>query len=217
MNGPHDMGGMQCYGPINPETDEPIFHGEWEKKAMALTVGMGFTGMWNIDASRFKRESLPPVQYLSSSYYQIWLAGLEQLMLERKMVSEDELAYGKMLTPAVTPKRPIPDKTAIAAGLLKGGPTDREVSSAPKFTIGDVVVTSVMDPKGHTRLPRYARGKSGTIIHINGAHVFPDSNAKGEGENPQWLYTVAFSATELFGVGNHKVTVDCWEPYLHHG
>ena len=217
MNGPHDMGGMQCYGPVKPEVDEPLFHGEWEKKAMALTVGMGFTGMWNIDASRFKRESLPPVQYLSSSYYQIWLAALEQLMLERAMVTAEELATGKMRVPPAAVKRDVPDRKAVAAGLLKGGPTAREAVSAAAFLIGDRVRTISDHPTGHTRLPRYARGKKGVIVHVNGAHVFPDSNARGEGENPQWLYTVEFSARELFGAGSHSVRVDCWEPYLRHG
>ena len=201
MNGPHDMGGMQCFGPVLPEVDEPLFHGEWEKKAMALTVGMGFTGMWNIDASRFARESLPPVQYLSSSYYQIWLSALEKLMLEREMVTGEELETGKMRVPPVPVKRDVPDRKAIVAGLLKGGPTAREAVSAAAFSIGDRVRTMLEHPAGHTRLPRYARGKMGVIVHVNGAHVFPDSNAKGEGENPQWLYTVEFSARELFGVG----------------
>jgi nitrile hydratase len=217
MNGPHDMGGMQCYGPVNPEVNEPLFHGDWEKKAMALTVAMGFTGMWNIDASRFKRESLPPVQYLSSSYYEIWLSALEQLMLERKMVSEEEIKTGKSMALPVKTNREAPGREAIAKGLLIGGPTSRDVNTQPKFGIGDSVKTIDGNSKTHTRLPRYARGKNGTIIHVNGAHVFPDSNAKGEGENPQWLYTVEFFAKELFGSGTHKVTVDCWEPYLNEG
>ncbi|MGB7287253.1 MAG: nitrile hydratase subunit beta [Salaquimonas sp.] len=217
MNGPHDMGGMHCYGPINAEIDEPLFHGEWEKRAMAITVAMGFTGMWNIDASRFKRESLPPVEYLSSSYYQIWLAALEQLMLERQMITEHELETGRMSMPPVETVRPAPDPKRAAEILKIGGPTSRETSTSPRFAIGDEVQTINQQPSGHTRLPRYARGKAGKIIHINGAHVFPDSNAKGEGENPQWLYTVEFLASELFGAGSHLVTVDCWEPYLSNG
>ena len=216
MNGPHDMGGMQCYGAINPERDEPLFHAEWEKKAMALTVGMGFAGMWNIDASRFKRESLPPVRYLSSSYYQIWLSALVGLMIERGMVSSEEVSDGKSRLAPVKTLREIPGREAIAAGLLKGGPTTRDTDTSPGFAIGDKVRTSGDHPAGHTRLPRYARSKVGRIISVNGAHVFPDSNAKGEGENPQWLYTVEFFATELFGKGSHTVCVDCFEPYLSH-
>lgn len=214
MNGPHDMGGMQCFGPVVPEADEPLFHGEWEKKAMALTVAMGFTGMWNIDQSRFARESLPPVQYLSSTYYQIWLSALENLMLERGMVTADELAEGKLHVPAVETKRTVPDRAAMRAGLARGGPTERVANSKPRFAIGDRVMTLNLNPAGHTRLPRYARGKTGMIAQVNGCHAFPDSNAAGGGENPQWLYTVVFSAQELFGQGRHEVTIDCFEPYL---
>ncbi len=214
MNGPHDMGGMQCYGPVIPETDEPLFHDEWEKKAMALTVGMGFTGMWNIDASRFARESLPPRQYISSTYYQIWLAGLQKLMLERGMVTADEIASGRVGIPPVPTKRQPPDREGMRKGLAAGGPTHREIASEPAFAIGDGVRTLNLNPATHTRLPRYARAKRGRIFHINGAHVFPDSNARGEGENPAWLYTVEFSAQELFGAGTHSVTLDLFEPYL---
>ncbi len=214
MNGPHDMGGMQCYGPVNPEVDEPLFHGDWEKRAMAMTVAMGFTGMWNIDASRFKRESLPPVQYLASSYYQIWLAALENLMVERGMVTMGELSSGRLEVPPVATNRTVPDAAAVVAGLAKGGPTSREIGVQPKYSIGDEVRTSALHPDHHTRMPRYARGKNGRITHINGVHVYPDSNAKGEGENPQWLYTVEFAAKELFGTGSHTVRIDCFEPYL---
>lgn len=214
MNGPHDMGGMQCYGPVNPEIAEPLFHGEWEKKAMALTVGMGFTGMWNIDASRFARESLPPQQYLSSTYYQIWLAALEKLMLERGMVTSEELTTGHMQVPPVETNRQPPDREGMRVGLAKGGPTEREVSVSPQFEIGEDVEALNINPPTHTRLPRYARGKRGRVLHINGAHVFPDTNSKGEGEYPTFLYTVEFSAAELFGSGVHSVTLDLWEPYL---
>jgi len=215
MNGPHDMGGMQCYGAINAEADEPVFHGEWEKKALALTVGMGFTGMWNIDASRFARESLPPQQYLTSSYYQIWLAGLEKLMLERGMVVEGELKSGVQSVPSVQLNREPPaDRSAMRVSLAAGGPSARASNEKPRFAIGDVVLTSTLNPPTHTRLPRYARGKVGKILHLNGAHVFPDTNSKGEGEQPCHLYTVEFSAKELFGEGRHFVTLDLWEPYL---
>lgn len=217
MNGLHDMGGMQCYGPVVPEIDEPIFHKEWEKRAMAMTVAMGFTGMWNIDISRFARESLPPNQYLQSSYYQIWLAGLEKMMLERGMVTHSELASGASEVPPVATRKSVPDAGQIGAALAKGGPTLRECANAPKFSIGDQVKTIVMNPTFHTRLPSYGRGKMGIVIHVNGAHVFPDSNARGDGENPQWLYTVEFTSNELFGSGNHFVTLDLWEPYLRNG
>ena len=216
MNGPHDMGGMQCYGPVVPEQDEPIFHGDWEKRALAMTVGMGFAGQWNLDISRHARESLPPDFYLTKSYYQIWIAGLQNLMLERGMVTQKELETGKLEEPGIEVKRVVkPDE--MPAALAAGGPVDRDPKDDPGFAIGDHVRTLNINPQGHTRLPRYARDCEGRIARIHGCHVYPDSNAKREGENPQWLYSVEFEAQKLFGPeaeeGN-AVMIDCWEPYL---
>ena len=214
MNGPHDMGGMQCYGPVNPEIDEPLFHADWERAALALTVGMGFAGMWNIDLSRSARETLPPVRYLSSSYYQIWLAALEKLMLERGMVTTGELETGVMQVPPVAVKR-VPDAQQMQAALMAGGPCDRPAQGPALFAEGDAVTARNINPQGHTRLPRYVRGKPGVIEQVNGVHVYPDSNGNGGGEDPQWLYTVRFEARDLFGeTADHVVLVDCWEPYL---
>lgn len=216
MNGPHDMGGMQCYGPVRPEVDEPVFHAEWEKKALALTVAMGFSGMWNIDISRHARESLDPKFYLSSSYYQIWLAGLQKLLLDRELIGQKEIETGKSVSRPVEVNRVV-SADEMPAALAKGGPVDRPARTAPVYKPGDHVQTLNINPAGHTRLPRYARAKTGIIAHVHGFHVFPDSNAAGKGPDPKWLYGVSFSATELFGpeaeTGN-QVIVDCWEPYL---
>src|SRR6187402_1945406 len=100
MEGAHDMGGVAWSGPVQAEPDEPNFHAEWERRAFALTLAMGMPGGWNIDMSRFAREDRPPQDYLGKSYYQIWLAGLERLMLERGLVSPDEVAAGHQLDPA---------------------------------------------------------------------------------------------------------------------
>lgn len=216
MNGPHDMGGMQCYGPVVPEKDEPIFHGDWEKRAMAMTVGMGFAGQWNLDISRHAREKLPADFYLTKSYYQIWINGLQNLMLERGMITENELETGKLEKPGIEVKRVLtPDETPAA--LAAGGPVERDPQADPQFVVGDPVRTLKINPQGHTRLPRYARDAIGRIAEVHGCHVFPDTNARSEGENPQWLYSVAFDATELFGIDadpDHVVMIDCWEPYL---
>lgn len=214
MNGVHDMGGMQCFGPVEPETDEPVFHAEWEKRALALTVAMGATGMWNLDMSRHARESLPPAQYLSSSYYEIWIAALEKLMARQGMVARIELDNGKMTVAPVSVKR-VPDGQEMAAILASGGPVEREASSQSRFRAGDWVRARNIHPRGHTRLPRYVRGRLGWVERVVGCHVFPDSHAHGGGEDPQWLYTVRFEAKELFGQAqNACVMVDCWEPYL---
>lgn len=216
MNGPHDMGGMQCYGAVEPEKDEPVFHANWEKRALAMTVGMGFAGQWNLDISRFARESLPYDFYLTKSYYQIWIAGLQNLMLERGMVTPNELQTGMPETKGIQVKRVVkPDE--MPAALAAGGPVERETTVEPSFKIGEKVRSLNINPQTHTRLPRYIRGKLGQIVTIHGCHVFPDSNSKAEGENPQWLYSVCFDAQELFGKGaeeNNTIMVDCWEPYL---
>ena len=215
MNGAQDLGGQHGFGPIAPEADEPLFHDEWERRAMALTVLMGPIGGWNIDQARAARESLPPVQYLSSTYYEIWTAALEKLMLERGIVTKEELASGQPLAPRAD-IAPAVSAERVPAVLARGGPTEREAREPARFKPGDRVRTVLMNPTGHTRLPRYARGRVGTIAIVHGAHVFPDSSGNGRGEDPQWLYSVRFEAAELWGPDTtaSAVHVDCWEPYL---
>ncbi len=216
MNGGQDLGGMMGFGPIGLEPEEPWFHAPWERRAFGLTLAAGAAGAWSIDTMRHARESLPPAEYLSSSYYEIWTKGLEKLVVKTGLVGEDELRLGHALTPPVAVKRVL--KAAdVPAALAKGGPTDRSATQPARFAVGDPVVTRVMHPSGHTRLPRYARGKAGTVERVHGAHVFPDSSARGEGENPQWLYTVRFSGRELWGEeadATLDVSIDAFESYL---
>jgi nitrile hydratase len=216
MNGAQDMGGMMGFGPVAPEKDEPVFHAEWEKRAFALTLAMAAPGGWNIDQSRAARESLHPAQYLAKSYYDIWLAGLEKLMAERGLVTPDEVAAGKSLhAPKPVPRVLAPEN--VASTLLKGGPSGRPPAAPQRFQAGQRVRARNMHPAGHTRLPRYVRGRVGSITHVHGAHVLPDSNAAGFGESPQWLYTVRFTARELWGEAadpTGSVSVDAWESYL---
>jgi nitrile hydratase subunit beta len=216
MNGAHDMGGVHGFGAVVPEPDEPVFHADWERRVLALTLAMGATGEWTLDAARFARENRPPAEYLSESYYQLWLGGLEQLLVERGLVAPAELAAGRSLRPA-TPLRGIL-AAGEATGLLKRGrPTNREAPRPARFQVGDQVRAKNMHPLTHTRLPRYARGRTGTVTRVHGCHVFPDSNAHGHGEDPQWLYTVSFPGRELWGAGADPtvtVSIDAFEPYL---
>jgi nitrile hydratase beta subunit len=215
MEGGQDMGGVPWSGPVQPELNEPTFHAEWERRAFALTLAMGMPGGWNIDMSRFAREDRPPDEYLRMSYYQIWLAGLERLMLERGLVAPDEIEAGKPLHPA-KPAAKILTPEGVAAVLHRGGPTEREPTSPALFAVGDRVRTRMIHPPTHTRLPRYVRGHVGTIEMLHGVHVFPDSNSLGQ-ENPQWLYTVSFDGRELWGADGDasvKTSVDAWESYL---
>ncbi len=216
MNGAQDLGGMMGFGPVDPEKDEPWFHAEWERRAMGVTIAMGATGSWTIDMSRHARESLPPAEYLSSSYYEIWTKGVERLVVKTGLVGEEELRLGRALAPPAPIKRVLKPED-VPAVLARGGPADREATEPARFEVGDRVRTRNMHPRGHTRLPRYARGREGVIERVHGTHVFPDTNAHGEGENPQWLYTVRFSGRELWGEEADPtivVSVDAWESYL---
>ncbi len=216
MNGAQDMGGMMGFGPVVPEKDEPVFHAAWEQRAFALTLAMAAPGGWNIDQSRSARESLHPAAYLAKSYYEIWIAGLEKMMAERGRVTPDEIEAGRSLYPP----KPVPRVLAaenVAAVLARGGPTERAAATPQRFQVGQRVRARNIHPVDHTRLPRYVRGHAGTITHVHGTHVFPDCNATGQGESPQWLYTVGFTGRELWGEGAEPTTtvsVDAWDSYL---
>jgi nitrile hydratase len=216
MNGPHDLGGSHGFGPIAPGANEPLFHAEWERRAFALVLAMGATGAWNIDMSRHARERIPPADYLASSYYAIWLKGMERLLVERGLATPEEISAGHAIAPpAALPRRPT--AATVPAALAKGAPTARDPQTPALHAVGDAVRARVMNPAGHTRLPRYVRGRMGRIAAIHGAHVFPDAHAHGAGEDPRWLYSVEFAAEELWGPQGRpgdSIRVDLWEPYL---
>lgn len=219
MNGAHDLGGTMGFGPIEPEPerpDGPVFHGGWERRAMAITLAGAMLGRWSIDESRRVREDRPPALYLSSPYYRIWLDALESLLVAHGLVGPDELAQGRALRPATPGVRPVSPGTVDTA-LRRGAPTLRQAVAAPAYAPGQAVRARNVHPRGHTRLPRYVRGHRGTVELVHGAHVLPDSNAHGRGENPEWLYTVRFDGRELWGddaESSLEVSVDAWESYL---
>ncbi|MGO4525146.1 nitrile hydratase subunit beta [Microvirga sp. 2MCAF35] len=216
MNGAQDLGGMMGFGPIAIEQDEPWFHAEWERRAFGLTLAMGATGSWNLDMSRHARESLPPAEYLTSSYYEIWTKGVEKLVVAAGLVSDEELRLGQSLAEPAPIKRVLKAEDVLAV-LARGGPADRPLDQPARFAVGDRVRTRNIHPRGHTRLPRYARGRAGVVELVHGAHVFPDANAHGQGEQPQWLYTISFSGRELWGEQADptiSVSIDAWESYL---
>ena len=221
MNGVHDMGGLQGFGPVQREADEPLFHAAWERRALGLTLAMGASGQWNIDLSRAARESLPPATYLGSSYYEIWIRGLEQLMLQRGLVSPAELQRGEPIDPP-RPLARVLKADQVEAALRRGSPATRPGTSAAHFAIGDRVRARNMHPQGHTRLPRYVRGQVGMVTLVHGCHVFADRHAATPpgapfDERPEWLYTVVFDGHDLWGDDAEpgtRVSVDAWEPYL---
>ncbi|UOD49398.1 nitrile hydratase subunit beta [Orrella daihaiensis] len=214
MNNVHDMGGMQGYGPIQIDDSSIVFHHDWERRAFALTVVTNTAGQWNIDRSRSIRESLPPLKYLSNTYYQIWLDALETQLLKTGMLSRDELESGQAKGPGLPGVKAL-DAHQLPAALNKGWPSQRPTTAPARFAIGQHVRTIQSNPRTHTRLPGYCRDKQGVITALHGMHVFPDKSAIGPDE-PQWLYTVEFAAREIWGAETSasSVSLNCWEPYL---
>lgn len=216
MNGAADLGGMAGFGPVVPEQDEPLFHHPWEERVMGMVVALGATGSWNLDQSRFGRESLDPSAYLSMSYYEIWYQAAVNMMLERGMITRAELDTGRSQCKPKDVLRTLKAKD-VAAVLNRGGPADRPVTRPQKLQPGQRIRTINEHPDSHTRLPRYARDKIGTVVKVHGFHVFPDRSALGLGDDPQWLYKVAFDAQSLWGKRGAEgdvVNLDLWEPYL---
>jgi nitrile hydratase subunit beta len=220
MDGVHDLGGMHGFGPVVPEENEPVFHARWEGTVYAINrLAMGI-GLYNIDEMRHGIERLPPAQYLGSTYYERWLATIERNLVEKGLLSADEiearLAHLRDHPDAAPPRREDP---ALVERVLRGARAafQREPMREPRFLVGDTVVTKNIHPKGHTRLPRYARGKQGTISHYHGFYVFPDTQAHGQGEQPQPLYSVCFEAGDLWDASaepHQRVYIDLWESYL---
>jgi nitrile hydratase beta subunit len=214
VNGVHDMGGMHGFGPVAPEPDEPVFHAEWERRAHALVIASPTRG--NIDAGRHQRELIPGPDYLRMTYYEKWFTALCEMLLRGGAVTADELASGvaDASAPKATPRL---SAAFVAPALSHRGSYLRTPSPQPAFEVGDKVRARNLNPTGHTRLPRYVRGRTGVVERRHGAHVFPDSNASGLGEDPRPLYAVRFTARELWGPeasARDSVSLDLWEPYL---
>jgi nitrile hydratase subunit beta len=216
MNGPQDVGGMMGFGPVVPEPEAVRFHADWEKRVLAVTLAASATGVWTIDAMRFSRESLPPAMYYGSSYYRIWLEALTNRLIAEGMVTAEEVAAGASREPARSVPRVLRAEV-VGPALAAGTRYAREPSAPARFSVNEAVRMRVINPPTHTRLPRYVRGKVGTVERAHGVFVLPDTNAHGLGEDPQWLYTIRFGGTELWGVEADptlSVSVDAWESYL---
>ncbi|NJN40635.1 MAG: nitrile hydratase subunit beta [Gammaproteobacteria bacterium] len=220
MNGIHDMGGMHGLGPLEIEPDEPWFHHEWERRALALTLATGFLGEWNIDMGRHARERMPGPDYLAATYYEKWMWGLERLLVERGLVPQAEI--DARLRDASAPVMRTGHARLLTAGnvanaLKKGGSARANANVPARFVPGDPVVARNINPTGHTRLPRYARGRAGVIDRDHGVFVFADTHAMGQGPQPQHLYSVRFAARELWGADaaeRDAVYVDLWDSHL---
>jgi len=212
----HDMGGMHGFGPVEPEPNEPVFHGAWEGRVHALQRAVGAAGLWSIDGGRASLEMLRPATYLASTYYQRWFLGLERRVVRFGLVGEDELEAGHSLRTATKLMHVVTPAEAARSPIR--GNFERPSGAPAKFKPGDRVRTVNINPATHTRLPRYARDKEGVIEAIRGCHVYPDTAALDvHDESPQWLYTVVFAGKELWGdAADPKITVsiEAFEPYL---
>lgn len=220
MQGGHDLGGMQGLGSIDPEPEvsEPVFHADWEKTVFWLTLSCGSLGQWSIDASRHARERQHPASYLLNTYYENWLEGLQTLLLEHDVLSADEIANGTAKTeiPVLLQDRKLTVDRVVST-LRKGGPSIMPEEGPPKFSPGDQVMVTIGHPTGHTRVPGYLRGRTGTIETYCGWHIFPDNSAKGV-RTAQPLYRVVFSADSVWGKAANSadsISADLWESYLH--
>ena len=212
-NSIHDMGGMHGFGPVEPEPNEPVFHADWEKRVLAMQRAMGYTGLWTIDGGRASLENLPPIDYLSS-YYRRWFLGLERRVVAHGLVGEDEIKAGKSLRAG----RRLNRKLTVADAKAWVWPSYERPAGAPaRFKAGDKVRARNLNPTTHTRLPRYVRGKLGTVEAVRGCHVYPDTAALGDHNHAEWLYTVVFSGRELWGEeadSSISVSIEAFEPYL---
>jgi nitrile hydratase beta subunit len=222
VNGVHDMGGMHGFGPVEAEPEEPVFHAEWERRVFALNLAMGALGAWNIDAGRHSRERMPPADYLAATYYERWLWGLERLLEERGFVAPEELRRVTGGEAEVGGERRRLRPEALTADRVPAFLESRIAARVdavvqPRFRPGDRVTARNLHPAGHTRLPRYVRGRRGVIDRDHGVFVFPDTHADGRGRKPQHVYSVRFAARELWGPdasSRDSVHVDLWDDYL---
>jgi nitrile hydratase beta subunit len=218
MDGVHDMGGMDGFGKVEPEPNEPVFHHRWEGRVLAMSRAIGVFRAWTIDTSRYAIEMMVPSIYLTRPYYEKWFLRNQQLLIERGLIDADEVAAGRALRPAKSMKRgrfTLGDVETVT----RRGSYGRPAPAPARFKVGDRVRTKNIHPTTHTRLPRYARGHVGVVERLHGSHIFPDSAAAGKGEDPQWLYTVRFDAQELWGANAEpklKVSIEAFEPYLEH-
>jgi nitrile hydratase beta subunit len=222
MDGIHDMGGMQGFGPVPIEYDEALFKAPWEARVLAMKIATtGHTGA-NVDRFRHLIERMPPANYLNASYYQRWLHSMLQQYLEAGMLTATDLAA---IAAGTNPEETNSSSTtAIPAVKMRelmshySAPTE-EHSPQPQFAIGAAVHTKNIHPPGHCRLPGYARGKVGEVVAAHGLHLFADDRGSGLGDTLQHLYTLKFMATELWGENANprdSVNLELWESHLEH-
>ena len=216
MNGVHDMGGQHGMGPVQYEKNEPVFHAAWEGRVYALARAMRAWRKWSIDTDRHAIELLPPADYLRMSYYERWFRRLTIQVVQYGMVTKEELESGTP-APGSTKANPALTLATSARWQSRGIASSHDPNVRPLFKVRQRVRARNINPTGHTRLPRYARGKIGVIVRDHGVYIFPDTNAHFQGEKRQHVYSVRFTARELWGEQaspRDSVYLDMWDDYL---
>jgi nitrile hydratase subunit beta len=206
-----DLGGQLGHGPIKLESEYKPWHVAWEPRVFALQLSMGAAGVWNLDMTRSARETL--LDYDQRSYYEIWFGALLKQLEEHGLVSAEEVAAGRSLHPPRALRRVL-HACDVPTLQARGAPAVRLATTGPRFAVGQRVRTIAGPTPHHTRLPGYAQDRPAVVERVHGMHVFPDANASGHGEQPQWLYTVVFRGTDLWPDAEPGLTVsiDAWEP-----
>ena len=215
MSKVHDLGGDLSFGEIYREEDEPAFHDDWEGRVLGLQRSILSLGVWNIDVFRHAQEQISEEEYLSWSYYERWLNTLSSTAVAKGLVSIAELEACHSNGDIDKALRPLDTKNIHKAFMRAN--FERPTNRKPRFSVGSKVKTLTIESSGHTRLPQYAQDKIGIVEAIRGCHVYPDAVVSEGSESPQWLYTVVFSASELWGERADRrstVSIDAFEPYL---
>ena len=213
MNSIHDMGGMDGFGPVVREDDEPVFHYPWEGRVYALTrlVKPWLRGR-KVPGFRFVLESIPPRDYLRMSYYERWFRMMVTRLRAGGLVTGAEVENGRADSRSPGPERLAPADDSLGFGLL-------DLVVPARFAPGDGVRARNLNPRGHNRLPRYVKGRLGTVVEDYGVYALQDSDERGQLplDDPQHVYSVRFEGRELWGDRSgprDSVYVDLWEEYL---
>jgi nitrile hydratase beta subunit len=212
MNGIHDMGGMHGMGPLQYEKNEPVYHAEWESRVDALDAAMEATGKIP-GVRRPIEEKISAADYLRMSYYERWFASLVERLIAARLATRSEIESGQPAERSTNSVRPA-SATEAMAFRTRISSTRQNVELAPRFQIGQRVRVRNINPVTYTRLPRYARGRLGTIDRVRGVFRIPDVGAGGK---PQTLYSVRFTARDLWGeevAPQDAVYIDMWDGYL---
>lgn len=216
MDGIHDLGGREGFGPVEVSSHYEGFHAPWEARMFGIVRTMGRPQDWNLDWFRHCRELIDPVDYLSRPYYDQWLQSYAAMLINSGLASAEEIASGKSQAPLAHPVSPPMQPDEVDAQLNRSQRFDGQAPTPARFKPGDAVHTIAHGTSSHTRLPAYARGADGVVTHYRGDHVYPDTNALND-KQYMALYTVSFKAGALWGDAENpedEVHLDLWEAYL---